>query len=301
MQLEQFVGREAEVRTIVGNVELGHSTLIIGEEGVGKTALLEVVHLIIEDKTVIFTERITPFGSFLKEMFSSLWDKRLIPDCSEDLAQDFKAWGKLCSNNDAKARYLSELIAELEGIVLIIDDASGLTPTSRPHLEAFLDSCTVIAGVHPTALKKNGSKRFWKRFDELRLERLSKSDARALLELKIERYGIRADEPEIYLRKVLELAQGSPFELERLVKYHSSESLVKTKDLGGYSQSFVERDEKGVALAPLLLVFSAAGIALRYIARAQGDLDLYVIGGISIAFFIVAGPLLRKTLKPRSQ
>ncbi len=301
MQLDQFVGREAEVRTIISNVEAGHSTLIMGEEGVGKTALLEIIHLILEEKAVVFTERVAPFGSFLKDLFIGLWDKNLVPEQSEDLISDLKAWSKLCSNNDAKARYLTELMAELKGIVLIIDDAGGLTLTSRPHLEAFLDTCTVIAAVHPTALKKNGSKRFWKRFDELRLERLSKAEAKELLELKIERYGIRADEPEIYQRKVLELAQGSPFELERLVKYHSSESLVRTSELGGYSQSFVERDEKGIALAPLLLVFSAAGIALRYIARAQGDLDLYVIGGISIAFFIVAGPLLRKTLKPRSQ
>ena len=86
----------------------------------------------------------------------------------------------------------------------------------------------------------------------MRLERLSKSEAKALLELKVERYNVTADEPEVYRRKVLELAQGSPFELERLVKYHSSQSIVRTKDLGGYSQqSFVERDEKGVALAPL--------------------------------------------------
>ena len=150
------------------------------------------------------------------------------------------------------------------------------------------------------ALKRSGTKRFWKRFDEVQLERLGKKESMQLLEQLIDRYRVNADEPEVYRRRVLSLAQGSPFELTRLVKYHASETIVKTRDLGGYSQSFVERDEKGVALAPLLLVFAAVGIAMRYIARAQGDLDLYVIGGISIGVFIVIGPFLRSSLKPRS-
>ena len=300
MNIEQFVGREAEVRTIVSNVEAGHATLVIGEEGVGKTALLEVVALLLDGHRVIFLERVAPFGSFLRELFIGLWDLSLLPEQSKDVTVDLKAWGKLCPNNDTKAKYLTDLIGEFRDIVLIIDDAAGITPTSRPHLENLVEACTVVASVPPAALKKNGTKRFWKRFDEVRLERLSKSEAKELLELKVERYNVTADEPEVYRRKVLELAQGSPFELERLVKYHSSQSIVRTRDLGGYSQSFVERDEKGVALAPLLLVFAAVGIAMRYVARAQGDLDLYVIGGISIAFFIVVGPFLRKSLKPRS-
>lgn len=38
------------------------------------------------------------------------------------------------------------------------------------------------------------------------------------------------------------------------------------------------------------LLFAAWGIAMRYVARAQGDLDLYVIGGISIAVMLVFSP-----------
>lgn len=300
MKIEQFVGREAQVRTIMSNINAQHSTLVIGEAGIGKTALLEVISPLLESEgNLVSVSTVRPFGTFLRETFIGLWDKGLIPEQSKDIQQDLKIWGKKQPSNDTKAAHLINLIKTLN-IILVIDDVEGVTPTSRPWLEKLVDNCTVIAATDPKALKRSGSKRFWKRFDELVLEQLSHKESEQLLETLINRYRVNADEPEIYTRRVLALAQGNPFELERLVKYHSSETLVKTKDLGGYSQSFVERDEKGIALAPLMLVFAALGIASRYIARAQGDLDLYVIGGISIGVFIVIGPFLRSTLKPRS-
>lgn len=97
---------------------------------------------------------------------------------------------------------------------------------------------------------------------------------------------------------MLELAQGSPFELHRLVKYHSSEALVRARDISG--QQFVEQDVKGVSLAPILLVAGAFVIAARYLARVQGDSDLYVLSGIGIGLLIIFGPLIRSAIRPRS-
>jgi hypothetical protein len=67
------------------------------------------------------------------------------------------------------------------------------------------------------------------------------------------------------------------------------------------SEIFVERDVKQLALAPLLFILTAFGIAGRYIARVQGDMDVYVLSAILLGLFIVAAPLLRMTLKPRSK
>ena len=41
--------------------------------------------------------------------------------------------------------------------------------TTRPWLERLTDVATVVAATTPDALTKKGSKRFWKRFDEVRL------------------------------------------------------------------------------------------------------------------------------------
>jgi hypothetical protein len=237
----------------------------------------------------------------LREFYIALWDLGLIPGQSKDLNGDLKSWGRTCPNNDTKAKALVDLVDKIDDLIVLIDDVSGLTPTSRPYLEQLTEATTVVATVSPQALKKGGTKRFWKRFDELALERLSKQESEELLGKLLNRYRVVSDEPEIYKRRVLELSQGNPFELDRLVKYHSAEAIVKSRELGSYSQQFVERDVKQIALAPLLLIVGAFTIAARYIARAQGNLDLYVLSGIGVGLTIVFFPLLRKTLRPRSR
>ena len=302
MRVEDFVGREAEARLILSNVTAGRSTLLIGEAGVGKTALLEYLEPVLkEEGQLIHCSRLSPFGAFLRECFTGLHDVGLVPEQTASLTDDLKRWGKQHGTNEEKARALLGIMGEHKGVIVVIDDASGITQSSRPWLEQLLETVTVLAATDPAALKKAGSKRFWKRFDEVNLTRLSKDESAELLGHLIERYTINADEPEVYKRRVLELAQGSPFELQRLVKYHSSEALVKTRDLGSYSQQFVERDVKQVAIAPLLLVFSAFVVAGRYIARAQDNQDMYVVSGILMAFMIVFSPWLRSALKPRSK
>ena len=302
MNLEHFVGREAEARTILSNVTAGRSSLLIGEAGVGKSALLEYLEPVLSEKgKLIYCTRLAPFGAFLRELFTGLHDLGLVPEQTKSLSDDMKLWGKQHATNEEKARALIELMGKHKGVIVVIDDASGVTQSSRPWLEQMLDTVTVLAATDPSALKKAGTKRFWKRFDEVSIGRLSKDESAELLEHLMARYRINADEPEIYKRRVLELGQGSAFELERLVKYHSSETLVRTRDLGSYSQQFVERDVRQIAIAPLLLILGVFMVAGRYIARAQDNQDLYVISGILMAFMIVFSPWLRSALKPRSK
>ena len=301
MDFENFVGRDAEVRTILGNVAQGRSTLLIGEPGVGKSALLSVLEpLLQEEGKVVYVGRVSPFGTFLRELFIGLHDVGVVSGESGEAQTDLKSWNKLFGNNDERAKELVNLVTE-QGVILVIDDASGITASARPWLESLVEACTVLAATSPEALNKTGSKRFWKRFDEVQLGRLSKTDAGMMLDGLISRYKVKADEPEMYKRKVLELAQGSPFELVRLVKYHSSETLVRARELSGLGQQFVETDVKGVALAPLLLIVGVFVIAGRAVGRAQGNMDLIVISGIGIGILAVFAPFIRNSIRPKSK
>lgn len=305
MRTEDFIGREAQARALLTNTVAGHSSLLVGEAGMGKTALLDYLGDTLHDVGVtVFLGRVTPFGTFLRELFEGLWDARLTEDRTGELQDDWKAFGKRFTSNDEKARVLCDRlrdVREKQPVVLVIDDAGGVTPTIRPWLELLTEVSTVIAAVTPDALARKGSKRFWKRFDEVRLGPLNKLEAESMADALVSRYRVVADEPEIYKRKVLDLAQGSPFELERLVKYHSSQALVKTGEMLSYGQQFVERDEKGVVLAPLLLVAGACTMAARYIAREQGDVDMYLLAAVGTVLLIVFAPFLRSSLRPRSR
>ncbi len=80
------------------------------------------------------------------------------------------------------------------------------------------------------------------------------------------------------------LSGGVPGEIERLVRYVSAEDIVRNRDVGtGYAEGLARREERGVALFPLLLVAGGVAIAARYLGLGRGEMDLYVAGGLDVA------------------
>ena len=60
-----------------------------------------------------------------------------------------------------------------------------------------------------------------------------------------------------------------------------------------------QREERGIALAPVLLVLGGVAMVTKYVGLARGEMDMYLMGGVGIAFFMVAGPFLRKLVMVR--
>ncbi|MFC4995896.1 hypothetical protein [Rubritalea tangerina] len=214
--------------------------------------------------------------------------------------EDWKSFGKVHRTNDEKAKQLVSVFAKHPETILIIDDNSTVTAGNRPWLEQLVDSCIVIAGIEPKHLLKAGTKRYWKRFVELLIEPLDSKSSAALLEDLIAQYEITADDSEAYRKRVLALAQGSPYELQRLTKQHSGKTVVRVSAIAKEAESLVDRDVKYVALAPLLLLFLVLLAGGRYLARARSDTDALVISGFAMVTLIILSPWIRRSLKPRS-
>ncbi len=311
MQPEDFVGREAEARALVASVSKGRSCLLVGESGMGKSALLEFVSPLLEENSILISlEKLAPFGQFLRELFEGLWTAQTLKlegISPKELYSDFEAakkhFNKLAPNNETKARVLVDSLAAWKErytpATLVVDDASGITTTMVPWLVHLEQVSTLVLATTPNALYKKGTKRFWKALEEIKLSSLAKREAAALLDNLTERYAVRAEDPQAYRTKVLNAAQGNPGELTRLVKYLSPETLVKSQDLASLGQKLVEREERGIATAPILLALSAFSIAWRYIARARGDVDGYVLAAIVLGLFVIARFTLGGMLRPR--
>lgn len=295
MNIDLFVGREQEVKRIVSEANLGRSSLIISDAGMGKTALMEVCSLILKDDfLVIELSRLAPFSTFLREIAEQLHDFELIDEEPTKLL-------KQLGDNAARAKHLIKLISDYDGtIVCVIDDVSGITVTNRPWLEELADQCVVITSATPELLGKTGTKRFWKRFEEVRLEALNREESQELFNILVERYNIKTDEPEIYKRKILAAAQGSPYELNTMIKSHSPYSIVKSSTLSSLNESRVDTDQKGVAIVPWILLLSPLAMVARYTSRIQGDLDGYILSAFGMAFMFICVYFLRGSLKPKS-
>lgn len=306
-----LVGRQAQARALVTAAHKGRSVLVLGTSGIGKSALLEAVGPVLEEHALtIKLERLAPFGNFIREVFTGLWDAKALGSELKtdkpyvDLETDRKAWAKTNPNNETKAK---SLVAALEvyaetatRATLVIDDVSSVTASVVPWLVELERVSTLVVATTPEALGKSGTKRFWKLLEEIRLSPLSARDSGELLDQLTTTYRLVVSEPGVYRNRVLTLAGGVPGELARIVKYLSPEDIIRSKEVLNVSQNFAEREERGIAIAPILIALSAFSIAWRYIARAQGNLDGYVLSGIVLAVFVISRMLLGRGLKPRS-
>ena len=98
----------------------------------------------------VATGRVGPgFGGFLRELYAGLWERGALPERSDDLRADLKAWGKTCPNNDEKARWLIDAIEARGDVIVSIDDAQGVSAGNRPWLERLTEVAVVIAAVDP--------------------------------------------------------------------------------------------------------------------------------------------------------
>ena len=80
----------------------------------------------------------------------------------------------------------------------------------------------------------------------------------------------------------------------------STHDLVTNRDIGStFAQHAARREERGIALAPVLLVLGGVAMVTKYVGLARGEMDMYLMGGVGIALFMVAGPFLRKLVITR--
>jgi hypothetical protein len=90
---------------------------------VGKSALLEFIEPALRGLgTPVWTTRITPFGAFIREIYTGLWEAGLVPDGTADFSADWKAFGKAHPSNDEKIGKLIRLMADHQGKIIVVID-----------------------------------------------------------------------------------------------------------------------------------------------------------------------------------
>lgn len=289
-------GRDNEARLILKSATNGNSVLVIGEAGLGKSALLSwLIPALEELGPTVYAERTGPaFGTFLKVLFQFGAERHWFP------VVEWSEFGKIHKTNDEKAKAIVSSYEKHPETIIVIDDNSTVTAGNRPWLEQLVENNCVIAGVEPKHLTKAGTKRYWKRFVECAIQPLSNTASAELLKDLMRKHEIVTDDEEAYLQRVLAMGQGSPYELGRLVRQHSGDTIVKVSTISKAADSLVDRDVKQVALAPLLLLGLVILAGGRYLARARSDTDSLVISGFAMVSLIILSPWIRRALKPRS-
>ncbi|WP_414658077.1 hypothetical protein ACINK0_18990 (plasmid) [Deinococcus sp. VB343] len=306
--ISDFVGRQAEGRAVLLAVQAGRSVVLSAPTQYGKSALIDELQPALEELTVtVQTPKLAPFGQWLNDLFLVLRAVKIpVPGVTYTKSQDddLKAWRKAYLGNETRARSLVDALrdhrARASAVCILIDDAGGITASMVPWLVALAEVAALVFCLPPETLEKSQLRRIWQKCDRVELPPLSPKESGELVDVLTQRYGIVAQDPRAYRARVLSLAAGVPGEIDRLVRFVSTETLVTNRHMGtSLAQQVVRREERGIALAPILLVFGAFAMITKYVGLARGEMDVYLIGGIGIALFMVSGPFLRKLVQTR--
>jgi hypothetical protein len=180
---------------------------------------------ILEGETlVVKLERVAAFANFLRYLSNQLWTARALDACTflpddalySDLEETRKLWMKFHPNNDTKARSLTDSLEKYAvreaRAAIVIDDLTGISPTIVPWIVELEQVCTLVCAAPFEVLRKAGTKRAWKVFEELRLGPFNPRDSNSILEGLMLKHRIHTDDQAVYNQWVLAIVAGIPGE-----------------------------------------------------------------------------------------
>lgn len=299
-----FVARTAEGRAVLLSVRAARSVVLVAPPAYGKSALLSELAPALEEVTALLpVPKLAPFGQFLTDLHDAMHAAKIHPPgvtITGDLPIDRALWKKVhAGGNEVRARALTEALRLYIGRgvqppAVVVDDAGGITQSMVPLLVALAAHSSLVLACYPETLKKAGTRRLWQVCDRVDLDALGAADSRALVQGLTASYGITTPDMRAYENNVLALSAGVPGEIVRLVRYVPAQEVAQRRGGSSLAQNRAASEERGTALAPVLLLGGAVFMVTKYVGLARGEMDAYVLGGIGMALFMVFGPMVRK-------
>ncbi len=290
-----LIGREALVEHITREARKGRHLLLTGPVGIGKSAVLEAVLdrlLLRSHLTVIYLHEHQAKGQFLELARGLLESGLLQPSALEldpaldDLEPSALDWAKIkrqvnrLSIRDLCAVIVPCLHAHPGRVLIAVDDLTAVTPTLVAFWLAVVDAAQLMACAHEK--RKNVAKLWWK-LAEIEIPPLAPEHARALAQAYLTRTGTLVEAPALYLRHVVQQANGNPQALADLLADSSKERVVDKQRIREMKHAAGVRY---VDFTPVMIVALASVVGARYLAIGTGDTELYIFAGMIAAVVI---------------
>ena len=274
-----FVGRRRMLEKCRHAVDAGQSVWLVGEHGVGKTALA---------RRIVSGALYLPHSTPAKELLTSL-----LMECYG------RGWydppkGKEAEGEDAaeavvekRIRRLDQKTAAGEAIkalsgqsaVLILDEFDQAPLSVVRVCRQIAPHATIIAcGVSERAAQRP----FLFGFERVEVKRLSRVESEELVKRLLDELNLDARERPALLRHIVEEAQGLPLVVHELVERSARKGDLSLK---GVKREAVH-GHTTVDMTPGMVIFACIILALRYAVRGLGDADLTVMAGLAAAVFM---------------
>ena len=290
------VGRKAEMEHLAMLVEKKVNTLILGDQGMGKTHLLENLRI---EKLLRADEVSTP-KKFIGGMLLMLSEGTLDEDGNyvdpkESIIQ------LVTKNADLKRYIIAENLANLVDVLiqvtkpkeytLLIDDVTRLTPSGLKVLEKLKTHFHIIAAARSVKLDKITG---FSNFERIDLKPLSRSEAHEFAELAAKRLVPRIEDFNHFKEYLYRQTKGNPGYMLELIDRLDVETDLSIERINSIEHIAARQ---GVAIFPFIIICLACMTAFRYIGRGTGVEKnfLMMLAGIGLLALFFGREILRHT------
>ena len=251
-----LIGRDNLLsKQILPRLKSGVGFVLMGQHGIGKSAILEWCYDHITDRKTIVSATWSQTDIF----------KKICSDWGLDV---LGANGEVLNKSRWRVPDMQKAILAEEGLYILIDDIHRVQPAVLQKLKAFRDRFVMIcAGVPP--FKKEELKRMMWGLKYIEVDALTTAD--------IKRIGLKAAPIIKSVTPVNEAAHAS-----RGIPAHLFHSLR-----GEITPETAKTREEEVDISPIILIAFAGVMALRYFARGMESSAMLLLSGLGMAGLVI--------------
>ncbi|MCP4468827.1 MAG: ATP-binding protein [Halieaceae bacterium] len=301
-----FVGRSEQIAEAVLALRSGNSLVVKGRAGIGKSSFLRQLHLQLSSEAPCFWLPDTNGKAAVFDLAEQVHDRlslkvpeRFIPDRYRGRAHQSGIvqweWIKR-SISRAPARDTADLVMvslrDREGIVFL--ESLEVPPTQAEFYHGLAEVAQIAAAMDQDNRRVRIQRLLWRFQKSIELKPLTREQSRELALRWLVKRPIRFTSNrvrEAFLRAVEQDSGGVPAAIEGMLLSATNDGEVTPVSIRAY------RHEAGTSyldMTPALVIAVIGFMAMRYVSRGIGEVELLVMSGVASALFYGLTMLLRR-------
>ena len=282
------VGRKTEIAQLYELADKKVNTLLIGDQGIGKSHLLDNYqqgHIIRMDEFQ-YPKRL--LGGLLLELFDQDKEEILKLISRTETRQDFET--KIATRESVKrlCAIAIEVTREKE-YTIVIDDVTSITRSGVRILEHLKNHFHIIAAGRRIRMEYRTA---FSNFEIIELQPLPRCEAIILIERLSQSLLGRIEDFETYKNRIWEDTQGNPLYTIEMIERLAKEPLISIETTQRVKHTASKNE---IDFTVILIICISSLMGLRYMGSEFGEDGgaFRLIGGLALVFAIFARPIFR--------
>ena len=287
-------GRDELLALLTAEISKGKHVLLSGPVGIGKSAVMRAGLQAMSSKLplLITLHDHQAKGQFV-EMARQMLTMGILTPKQLELPSKFHEtpgheieWREIknivsrMSMRDLTQAIIPALAKAGSRPVIAVDDLTSLTPTQMAFWLAVFDHAQIIGCASE---KKAGVRKLWWKMKEIAVKPLPQDVVRSVVKQYVTTKGVMIESPDLYISHVVKQSGGNPQAIYDMLDESGKERIIDKRKVREM------RHEAGIYyfdFTPMIMLFGAIIVSMRYVGMGTGDKTLYIMGGMGAALFL---------------